>query len=248
MPMQTIKKAMYNFFNPAKASSELHSSLVEQRVRIKELKNEYRALSRWNHEYVSTLSLLTEAMQALIWKKDKNHRYILANPMHCMSFFGYKEGLKCLDTIKGQTDIELIETNFISKGIQNTFPEACTLSDIYCSGKIEPCHFLETGIVDGKKILFYTIKTPQFAHTGEFTGSIGLAWDMTNQSEFLTTELNRWIYSKKALKLYDENGTFSYTITPELRQCAIFHHICPVPERGKQCDGRCSVCAKVLTK
>ncbi|MCP4366795.1 MAG: hypothetical protein GY797_01585 [Deltaproteobacteria bacterium] len=240
--IMTIRTFFRNFFSPALASSQLHKELKEQRTRIQELKSGYQALSKWNHQYVSTLSLLTDAMEALIWKKDKHHRYILANPLHCKVFFGYDANYECLDTIVGRSDGELIAMNFTDLGIQNTFVDVCFGSDKYASENKEITHFLEAGLVDGKEMLLYAVKTPQFTSEGEFVGTIGLAWDMTSQSKFLIKQLNRWIYSGKAKKLYHKKDVFCYAITPELRRCQIFHHICPYPERGKECDGRCNLC------
>lgn len=242
MSIATIRGSLRNFFNPDIASKELHESLKHQRERIAELKNEYNTLSRWNHQYVSTLSLLTEAMQVLIWKKDKDHRYLLANPLHCKSFFGYEISHECLDSIVGRSDKELIEINKKEFGITNSFEPICTASDAYVKNLGETCHFLEAGMIDGKEVLLYSVKTPQFTEYNEFVGSIGMAWDMTDKSEFTVKQLNRWIYSKRAIKLYRDQSVFCYAIRPEDKKCQIFNHFCPTPERGKSCDGECDNC------
>jgi len=241
MTITNVRTLMFTFFNPAVASKKLHDDLKDHRVRIKTLMYEYEKLSKWNHQYVSTLSLLTEAMQALIWKKDKKHKYILANPLHCQKFFGFQGSKECLDYIIGKTDTYLIQSLFREHKVQNTFGEICMLSDDYTKCQKGITHFLEAGVVDGDEILLYTIKTPQFADDSTFVGTIGMAWDMSSQSDFLVTQLKRWIYSKKATRLYHEKGVFCYAINPELKKCQIFHHICPTPERGKECDGDCNL-------
>jgi hypothetical protein len=242
MTIDTIRVFMNNFFNPAIATKQLHNELKEHRSKIKSLKMEYKSLSEWNHQYVSTLSLLTEAMAALIWKKDKNHRYLLANPLHCRIFFGYDSTQDCLRTIVGKTDLELIKLNFDDIGIKNNFDHVTLLSDKYAATNTEVSHFLEAGTVGSTELLVYTIKIPQFTPEGAFVGTIGMAWDMTENSDFLVTQLKRWIYSKKAVQLYHKKDVFCYVVAPELKKCHIFHHICPTPERGKECDGQCEMC------
>jgi len=240
MSLTSVRNFLISFFNPDIAASILVDEIKEQRNRIKNLKEEYKSLSKWNHQYVSTLSLLTEAMEALIWKKDKNHKYILANPLHCKTFFGYDKAYDCLDSIVGKTDNELIELNFEQLGIQNTFGKVCLISDTFTMLNKGASHFLEAGMVDGKEFLFYSVKTSQFTSKNEFVGSIGMAWDLTNQSDFLISQLNRWIYAKKVTKLFHKKDVFCYAITPEIRKCSVFHHLCPDPERGKVCDDNCS--------
>ena len=153
---------------------------------------------------MSTLSLLTEAMDAMIWKKDKEHRYVLANPIHCESFFGFNTSYDCLQYIVGKTDAEMIDLNFYKIGVKNTFGSICFLSDKYVENTKKVTHFFEAGKVDKKEILLYVIKTPQFTNNGEFVGSIGMAWNMTDQSDFLLNQLNRWIYAKKAISLFKD--------------------------------------------
>ena len=61
----TIRQFLQNFFCPDIASSLLHKEIKEQRVRITELRVEYRKLTLQNHQYVPAIILLTEAMEAL---------------------------------------------------------------------------------------------------------------------------------------------------------------------------------------
>ena len=75
-----LRKSLINFFNPDIATKELTEEIKEHRGRIKLLKSEYDALSKWNTQYVATLGMLTEAIQAMVWKKDKRGLYLLANP------------------------------------------------------------------------------------------------------------------------------------------------------------------------
>jgi len=241
--MVDFKIALRNFFRPDIASEALRDEIKGQRKNIKILKEEYLKLTEWHHQYVSSLSMLTEAMDALVWKKDKNHQYLLANPLHCQSFFGFEGTADCLKAIVGRTDEFLIKSLFKDHKIQNTFGATCRLSDEFTKGKTDPVHFLEAGIVDGVEVLLYVVKTPQYTNTGKFIGTLGIGWNVTSQSDFLVKQLNRWIYAKKAEILYHAPSVFCYVIEPGVKQCKIFHHICPDPERGKSCGGECDICA-----
>ncbi len=205
----------------------LQKKIKEQHLRIRSLVEEQRILSKWNTQYSNTLNLLTDAIHALIWRKDAQHRYVLANPTHCQSFFGFDGTEECLKFVIGKTDEELIKSIYTDNNSQNTFAATCKVSDEYTSKKIESTHFLEAGIIEEEEVLIYNIKTPQFI--GEtFVGTIGIAWDVSSRSDFLLEQLNRWIYTKSAERLYHQQNIFCYAIAPKVKECAIFKHLCPV--------------------
>lgn len=242
MPINWIKQILTS----KKEAEQLVSQIKSQNVRIQGLVKEFNNISTWNTQYVATLSMLTDAIQAMIWKKDRHNKYLLANPHHCRSFFGFDGTSDCLEYVVGKTDNELIHTMFTEKGVENTFAKVCCLSDEYVSEQTVPVHFLEAGKVDKDEILLYTVKTPQFTVDGEYIGTIGMAWDMTSRSQFLTNHLNRWIYSDMATKIYHEKDVFCYVIVPEANQCGIFNHVCPEPhQREDALDTKtksCNVC------
>lgn len=234
-----------NFFNPAIATKQLHDGIKQHREKFKLLKKEYDNVSEWNRQYIATLSMLTDAIQAMIWKKDKHNRYLLANPDHCKSFFGFDGSPECLAYVIGKTDQELIDSLYTSNIGSNTFQKVCPISDDYCSGQKEPIHFLEAGRIDEEEVLLYVIKTPQFTNTDEFIGTIGMAWDVTSRSSFLTGQLNRWIYDKLATKIYHDKDVFCYAILPEVNQCGLFKHICPNPHIEGLVQDNCNLCDSI---
>lgn len=236
-------KMLSNLLNPVQAPKKLYEEIGEQRMQIKSLITEYKAMRSWHDQYASTLSDLTGAMGALVWKKDKDNKYCLANPLHCESFFGFPSTSDCLEAIKGRTDADLIASLFRLKGVENTFGEICLLSDEYTKKHKKVCHFLEAGVVDGGEVLLYAVKTPQI-EKDEFVGTIGIAWDFTEHSAFMITMLNRWRQSNRVKKLHHSDKVFCYSIEPQVRKCGIFNHICPVDHDDGDflpC-GACDVC------
>ena len=238
----TIKQSFRNFFRPQIASKALSIEIKAQRESISTLKNEYLALTEWHHTYVSALSTLTESMGALVWTKDRDNNYLLANELHCKNFFGFDGTKECLEYIVGKTDTELIVDIYRDHGVENTFGEICNMSDDYIRGKDKPVHFLEAGVVDGTEVLLYVIKTPQYDSTGYFTGSVGVGWDITPQADFLIQQLNKWIYEDNAVSLYHAPSVFCYAVTPDTKQCKVFRHFCPTPGPDNECDDDCTAC------
>lgn len=243
MPMSNMRKSISSFLNPTANTLNLLTEVQSQRERIKNLKSEYDALSDWNRQYVLILESVTDSINALIWKKDEDYRHVLSNPAYCNIFLGQVNfTLKCLDFIVGKTTSELIDQNFEDHKITSTFNKIVEDSDELTKENGKVTNFLEAGKVNGKDLLLYTIKTPQFDDDGKFTGIIGIAWDITNHSKFMIKQLNRWIYSGSVNKIIHEKNVFCYEISSELSKCEIFNHICPNPRRGKSCINDCEDC------
>jgi len=249
--MKTIYKNLKNrihwFFNPAQASKEVYEDLRLQRKKVKELVEEYRILRTWNERYSDLLGTITDSVSALIWRKDRSRRYMIGNPIHCRVFFGLEGSPSCLDLIEGKTDEELIKILYEKNGIQNTFGEICTRSDKYIEKYGKTQHFIEGAVVDGEEILLYVIKIPLYDQLKVFDGTVGIAWDVTKNSKFVISQLNRWIYDKRAKELYNnkESKVFIYTFNPLVDTCSIFQYICSDPKRDTTCNnGSCEKCSE----
>ena len=234
--------ALKKFFSPEAASKKFQQEIEAQKVSLRILKTEYEALSNWHVEYVSTLSILTQSMQALVWKKDKYHQYILANPMHCATFFGLNVTKECLEGIAGKSDNDLIDDAYEKSGITNSFKDTCKLADDYVIGHKKPVHFFEAGIIDGEDVLFYTVRTPQYDKNGDFDGTVGIAWDMSDSAKFMLIQLARWIYSGKVIEILKKENIFIYAVSPELTKCSIFKHVCPIQNKDGRCVQDCKLC------
>lgn len=222
-----IKFSIKKLFKSNKnESKQLYNEIKNQNQKLKELRKEYNESKHWNTEYSFLLKQTTESMKTLIWHKDKDHKYLLANPLHCESFFGLSPSIDCLEYIKGKTDKELIKECFINQNISNTLGDMCLLSDKYTASQQITSHFLEAGIIDDEEILLYLIKMPQFDKNKNFTGTIGIGWDLTDQSGNILNLLNRWKFDKSVIELYKQDCVFCYVINPKIHKCVIFNHLC----------------------
>jgi hypothetical protein len=88
---------------------------------------------------------------------------------------------------------------------------------------------------------------PRLDDKGNFIGSVGIAWDFTNNSDYMIVQLNRMIYDKKATQLFRCDKVFAYALEPDVKKCSIFQHICPgsgktdCPNGEQGCKGECDV-------
>jgi len=232
------------FINPQRMMGDLHEKLEQQDLRIKKLRYDYKKEADWRIKYAAALGALTDSMQAMVWQKDKDHRYILANKIHCVNFLGFSSDQICMESILGKTDLELINQLYISRGEENTFGKLCTFTDNYAEKNGSVSHFIEAGSINGESILLYVVKSPEFDRRKNYIGSLGMGWDFTSQSEFMVEQLNRWIYSNKVEKVYKDKDVFAYALEPSIRRCDIFNHVCPNPERDVVCGVTCDKCEK----
>jgi len=238
-----IKEKIKQFFNPAPNMDKLHREISDQRDRIYELTSDYMAQADWANQYASTVATLTGSLELLIWKKDAQHRYILANGEHCQFFFGIDSTPECLAYIKGKTDQDVIREHYIDQGVYNSFGKVCRTSDEHAATFFEPKHYLEAGVIDDKEVLLYLIKKPQFDNQGNFTGLVGLSWDFSNNSEFIINMLNGWVRTGQAEILMKEKDVFCYVVDPGANKCEVFKHICPKEYNSQPCNPAiCTAC------
>jgi hypothetical protein len=227
---------LYNFLNPQKEAKKLYEEIGRQKLQIQQLYDEYKKLSDWNDQYSDILKSVTNSINALVWRKDKDNKYILANHNHCKFFFGLTITEECLDYIKGKTDYELIKMSYFDHNLKNTFATICETSDNFVKENKRICHFLEAGVIEDEEILLYIMKNPIFNKDEEYLGSIGMGWNCTEQSEFFLNLLKKWIDENKAFKIYKEKDVFCYEISPEANTCRIFKHICPRSDEDITCE------------
>lgn len=241
--INSLTKTLYNFLNPQKEAEILYKEIGQQRIQMNELYNEYKKVTEWNEQYSDILKSLTDSINALVWRKDKDGKYILANHNHCSFFFGLSITTECLDYIRGKTDYELIKMSYFDHNLKNTFATLCKTSDEYVKENKKICHFLEAGVIEDKEILLYVMKSPLLDINGEYLGSVGMGWDCTSQNKFFLNLLNKWISENKATEIYKEKDVFCYEISPEANTCRIFKHICPRFGEDIICDeSECNQC------
>ena len=222
-----VFRFLYGLWFPEKLLKPLLNEIKEDRIKIQELLDELTEAQETHIQFSSILEGLSTSMEALIWSKDKNHKYIVANARLCNYLFDEEVSTDdCLVMVKGKTYTELLENCYND----HILYRLGLLSDEYTREEKKACHFIEAVCIDEKEILFYIIKIPQYLD-GRFNGTYAIAWDITSKSEFVTELLNRWIYDEKITEVYLCKNQFSYAINPKIKQCPIFHHICPNPIR-----------------
>jgi hypothetical protein len=223
------------YWSPEKEAKLLLTEVRLERTKTKKLVEEVKSLKSWLATYNTTLNELTNSIKALVWNKNADHKYILANHFHCESFFGFSGSIDCLKHIIGKTDKELLIETYSDRDIQNTFSDICLLSDNYTMDKSNSCHFFESGVVAGDLVLLYVVKIPQYSEDGKFSGTLGVGLDITHQRHIVMQQLTEWISGNKVSSLYHNSDTFVYTVLPSFQKCSIFDHICPQSQSNLDC-------------
>lgn len=236
--MNKFTKALSKMWGVSDAGKEFDRRLEIQQKRIQAMIAQYEAMHSIGEH-------------ALMWKKDSEYRYLVANKLHCVSFFGIEGTYECIEYIKGKTDFELLTEIFAGNDLQNTFSNICSLSDKYTRAQKQQCHFIEAGVIDGEEFLFYSVKTPEFSPEGEYIGSLGNVADFSHSTGAFLSLLNQLIAEDKVEKLYLRGEVFCYAIKHGAQRCKIFNHVCPIPEEShttfcsEQCIAECHVPPKL---
>jgi hypothetical protein len=226
----------FSLFQISQHTKALQEQVKADQKALTRLKQEYNAVAQTKKHYANALSAMTESLGAMVWEKDKEHRYIIANPLHCAKFFQFTDVEVCLELIKGYTDYEVATALNIEGSVNDTFAPVCGISDDFISKMDnvlpQPAHFLEIGTVASTKVALYVIKTPQFDAAGNFKGSVGIGWDFSeyhqsSQYAVLQKFLTAGMCGGTVETIYSKDETASYFIKPAAHKCKLFNHLCP---------------------
>jgi len=184
-------------------------------------RDDFNKQSYLSRQCIQSIDLTTRSMNIMVWHKDQNRKYITANTKYCKKFLGLNSSYNCLDYINMKTDTQVIN----DIGRENTFVNTCHTSDQYVEDQKRIVHFIEAGKIDNKEKVFYVVKNPIYNEKQEFCGTTGVAWDITNRSEFIMTNLRRWLYDNNAKEVFDNTDAFTYEVQPKIKSCEIFNFI-----------------------
>ena len=139
----------------------------------KELELEKEKRSKERNLFLSVLDHLDD----MIWAKDLNGRYIVANKAFREKFcYGIT-----WDELQGMTDTELATKFKKQVGEDNhTFGELCANSDIVVQASRIPQKFLEDGNINGKLMKLVVNKSVVVNHKNEMFAVCGSGRDVTD--------------------------------------------------------------------
>ena len=128
-----------------------------------------------NVEQRQILKALTDNNPDMIWAKDLEGKYILANKALCAGLLMTEPA-----NAVGRTDVELAKHAKKQYGDRNhTFGEVCGNSDeLVLNGQITRS-FLESGMINGVMKYVKVIKSPMFDQHGKLIGTVGTGRDVT---------------------------------------------------------------------
>lgn len=125
------------------------------------------------------LNAIIECIPDMVWCKDINGRYLLANK-------AIREGLLFDDNPIGKTDVQMSKAEKKRVGSKNhTFGEVCGNSDLVVLKTLKPERFLENGNVKGKNLELEVHKNVIRNKDGLVIGTVGTGRDITDYVEAL---------------------------------------------------------------
>ena len=122
------------------------------------------------------LKLISKHMPDMLWAKDLEGKYIVANKAFREKFcYGIT-----WDELQGMTDVELAKKFKKQVGEQNhTFGELCTNSDVVIQRSRLPQKFLEDGNINGKLMKLIVNKSIVVNYKNEMFAICGSGRDVT---------------------------------------------------------------------
>lgn len=132
--------------------------------------------------YINILLRICDHFEFLIYKKDKNNLYEFSNVYHCVNFFKLEP--ECVNSIKGVSDIDIINSYHEKTGKEHTFYEVCNVSDNIIEESKQPENFIMGGKIGDNEIILCAKKIPLIKQNN-FEGSIGISTIIKNTNENL---------------------------------------------------------------
>ncbi|MCP3683309.1 MAG: hypothetical protein GY861_11525 [bacterium] len=208
--------------------SPLLQEIASDRGRIQELLLEIKKTKHTTfNAQESIMEGIAESINSMIWsKEDVECRFVLANSMHCSTFFGFTNKVTCLKQVHRQAYTKLMDKT--PEIATNELCISCSLSDEYVRMEGGVHHFIEAACINKEDKLLYVMKTGEQNKEGEFLGISGIAWDITESAHLVMPLLNKLIQDHKAIRVYKGDDILSYVIVPHKGDSDIFKTIMPV--------------------
>lgn len=142
---------------------------------------EYKAeLEKEREERIKEQNLFVSVMdhiEDMLWAKDINGRYIVANKAFRNKFCYGMEW----NEMQGKNDIELAKLFKEKVGNENhTFGEVCANSDEVIMRTETAKEFMEYGMINGRMMKLVVNKSPVYNYQGEFFATCGTGRDITD--------------------------------------------------------------------
>jgi len=215
-----IREWFSNFFG----INRLHEEVLSLHKQIEKTNADNKNLLNWKADFDFAIYSITEDIELMVWRKDENNRYTMMNQLYSRRFFDIDIEPDGLSNAIGRTYDELLLLKDNNK--VNTFSKVCSISDDYIKIHRTSAQFWEAAVIDDQQILLFTYKIPIFDDDGKFCGSIGIARDMVDNSEYVCKQINRLLYDGLVEKLYQSDNVFIYLNKPKMNQCDIFERLC----------------------
>lgn len=155
--------------------------------KVAQYKKELQELHTKREEEQKLFMSILDHLEDMVWAKDTNGRYIMANKAFREKFcYGMT-----WDELKGKTDSEIAAIFKKKVGDKNhTFGEVCANSDEVIKQTNKAREFLEYGNINGKLVKLIVNKSPVYDLEGTLFATCGSGRDVTWLHEKLEKAIN----------------------------------------------------------
>lgn len=170
-------------------------------------------LSKAFSEYSKKNDLLRAILYAshgYLWYKDKDYIYKFCDDRFKKDFFALEPSFNTT----GWKDIDLITKYQKESGNNHEFDKLCDITDEHTKKISYQCRYIQGGLINNKLFVLEILKTPLFDKNNEYVGSVGFAWDRSNEIDMLIVDIQK-LKSKNRIEVlsdkeYPENPFIYY--------------------------------------
>ena len=166
-------KVKYHRWTDRMIFDERGNSLVIQSVG-RDVTDQIR-LEHMIYKRCSLLQTMSDNMEALVWVKDIDNRYLFASKLLCDRLLGCTP-----EEAIGFSDEEIIKNNNIKKCL---YGDLRGLTDDITKDSLLSCRFYEVFECDNIEYWFDVKKSPLLDLGGKIIGTVGVAFDITQDKE-----------------------------------------------------------------
>ncbi len=190
--------------------------LEENTVRLKESKEDVDKKNK-------ILEAIINASGGHLWYKDDQERLKFCDQSLKKILFGAREK----DSVVGYHCDYLIGKFIEENDLTNEYRDIVNITEKHCKEKGIQTKYICGGVINRDLIVVEAIKTPLYNNKNELYGTVGAAWDRSNEIDLLMKDIQSLKEKERIEKLIDNeypNTPFIYYILPSERHEKTFLH------------------------
>lgn len=145
------------------------------------------------------LKAMIDAAGGFVWIKDAGGRYVFCDNTFCNFFFRMDPS----ESVVGFTDVELLDAFRKRTKLRHTYGDLCMSTDQHCVERGRKCRYIEVCYIDERLVILDVVKTPLFDADGVCTGTVGMAWERSEDCDHIEKDLVMFKKDGRLIQLCD---------------------------------------------